>query len=302
MDLSICIVNWNVREDLARCLESLPEAAAGLEYEVIVVDNASTDGSLELLRSRFGEVSVIANGCNRGFAAANVQALAQARGRWLLLLNPDTVAPPESLAELVRFGDEHPRAGVVGPKLVHGDGSLQPSCRRFPTLCAAVLRNTVLGRLCPGARWSADYLMEEWDHQSVRIVDWVSGACMMVRRQAFEQVGTLDEGFYWGSEDVDYCWRMGKAGWEVLYTPQPVITHFVGHSTSQVQVKTILRTHRGMYRLYRKHLGRNPLARGLVWLGVWLRAGLLLAQYAAHRGLDGVHRLRMRVGGAEVGR
>lgn len=275
-------MSWNVRDDLARCLDSLQEGARGLRTEVIVVDNASTDGSPQMVRERFPQVQVLENNFNAGFAGANVQALAIARGRYLLMLNPDTLVPPDGLAQLVAFADDHPRAGVVGPRLVYGDGRLQHSCRCFPTIAAAVFRGTWLGALFPKARAQACYLMDDWAHDEVRQVDWLSGACMMVRREAFEQVGTLDVGFYWGSEDVDFCWRMHKAGWEVVYTPQPTIVHFVGRSTDQAVLRTIVRSHRSMYRLYSKHLARTAVGRTLVWLGVWARAGLLILQYAIH--------------------
>lgn len=290
MDLSICIVSWNCRDDLLNCLESLREGAAGASSEIILVDNASRDGTVEAVAHAFPQVDIIPNAENAGFARANVQAMAVARGRYLLLLNPDTLAPPGALAELLRFADDHPEAGVVGPRLVYGDGSLQASCRCFPTIQAALFRNTFLGRLFPHARASACYLMEDWDHGSVRAVDWISGACMLVRREAYEQVGGLDTGFYWGSEDVDYCWRMHHAGWQVLYTPTPVITHLVGRSTDKAVIKTIVRHHRSMYRLYSKHIAHNPLSRGAVWCGVWLRAGVLIVQQVLTVGLARLQR------------
>ncbi len=279
MDISICIVSWNVAADLARCLSSLHDGAADAASETIVVDNASGDGTPALVATQFPGVALIANDHNAGFAAANVQAMARAKGRYLLLLNPDTVVPAGALAELVRFADAHPDAGVIGPKLVYADGRLQYSCRCFPTIAAALFRNTWLGALVPHARARTCYLMEDWDHAAVREVDWVSGACMLIRREAYAQVGPLDAGFYWGSEDVDYCWRMHKTGWKVLYTPTPVITHHVGRSTDQAALRTVIRAHRSMYRLYSRHLARNPLSRAVVWVGVWLRAGLLIVQH-----------------------
>lgn len=186
MDLSVCVVNWNVCDDLANCLDSLRDGMRGVDGEIIVVDNASADGSLEMVRRRFPHVRLIANDANVGFAAANVQAMHESSGRHILLLNPDTLVPPGAMRELVDFADAHPEAGIVGPKLVYGDGSLQASCRCFPTIQAALFRNTVLGGLFPNARASSCYLMEDWDHSSVREVDWVSGACLMVRRETYE--------------------------------------------------------------------------------------------------------------------
>jgi len=186
------------------------------------------------------------------------------------------VVPPDGLAELVRFADAHPEAGIIGPQLRYPDGRLQYSARRFPTLAAAVFRNTPLGRLFPRVRSVREYLMADWDHAEVREVDWVSGAAMLIRRELYEQIGPLDEEFFWGSEDVDYCWRAHQAGWRVLYTPTPRLIHAVGRSSDQAVARTIIHTHHSMYRLYRKHLAHNPCSRLLVWCGVWLRAALLL--------------------------
>ena len=215
MDLSVCIVSWNVRGDLQRCLESVREGAPGLECETFVVDNASEDGSAGMVAEQFPEVELVVNTENLGFAAANVQAMERARGRYVLLLNPDTLVPPGALMELVRRADAHPEAGVVGPKLVYGDGSLQYSCRRFPTVMAAVFRSTVLGSLLPLNRPTTCYLMSDWTHDEAREVDWVSGACMLIRREVIQQVQMLDTRFFWGSEDVDYCWPARKAGGKV---------------------------------------------------------------------------------------
>lgn len=271
--LSIIIVSWNVRDDLKACLQSLQANAQ--PHEVIVVDNASSDGTLEMLQA-FPHVQVIGNSDNRGFAAANNQGLAVARGQWLLLLNPDTIVPEGALQTLLHFAEAHPEAGVIGPRLLNSDGSLQHSCRHFPTVRAAFFRHTVFGRLFPAAHSMREYLMCDWGHDEPREVDWVSGACLLIRRKAYEQLGGLDEGFYWGSEDVDYCFRMHQAGWKVLYTPQPAIVHAIGRSTDQVIIPTIIRTHRSMQRLYTKHLARNWLSRGLVTAGIWLRAMLLI--------------------------
>lgn len=274
--ISVCIVSWNVRDDLTACLESLTAASRGCWVETIVVDNASTDGTVELLRERFPQVKRIANGDNRGFAAATNQAMAAARGDYLLLLNPDTALPEGALAELAARAEARPDAGIVAPRLVYPDGSLQHSCRRFPTVTAAFFRHTILGWLFPNNRSSADYIMAGWAHDEIREVDWVSGACMLVRRELYERIGPLDEGFFWGSEDVDYCYRTHRAGYRVLYTPAPVVVHAVGSSASQMPVRMILRFHRGMHRLYGKHLARNRLDRALAAVGIVLRAALVI--------------------------
>jgi GT2 family glycosyltransferase len=278
--VSLCLVSWNCRDDLLACLESIPAAAADLAVQVILVDNASSDGTVEAVEERFPHVQLIPNPANRGFAAGTNQALAEASGEYLLLLNPDTVLPPGALVGLAAFADAHPEAGVVAPKLLNPDGSLQQSCRRFPTAAAALFRHTVLGRLFPRNPWAAEYVMADWAHEEARQVDWVSGACLMIRRNLYEAIGPLDEGFFWGSEDVDYCYRAHQAGRKVLYTPTPAITHKIGASTNKAQVRTIINFHRSMLRLYRKHIARSALDFGVIAFGVAARAALLITSWA----------------------
>ncbi len=276
LELSICIVSWNVRDDLLACLDSIYSGAGDLSVEVIVVDNASADDTALATAQRYPQVRVIENEDNRGFAAGCNQGIEQATGRYILLLNPDTLVPPEALQQMVNFADQHPEAGIIGPKLLYPDGRLQYSCRHFPTITAAIFRNTFFGRVMPRAASVADYLMSDWDHNEVRKVDWVSGACMLLRRELIEQIGLLDEQFFWGSEDVDYCWRAHKAGWQVLYTPQPEIIHAVGRSSDKAVIPTIINSHCSMYRLYCKHQARCFATRWLISIGVWLRAVLLI--------------------------
>ena len=279
--ISLCIVSWNVRDHLLACLNSLVDASRGCPIETIVVDNASSDDTVALLRERFQHVNLIANNENRGFAGGTNQAMAQARGDYLLLINPDTVLPEGALRELLAVAEAHPEAGIVAPKLINPDGSLQHSCRRFPSVAAAVFRHTILGRLFPNNPWTTDYIMSDWAHDELREVDWVSGACFLVRRELYEQIGPLDDRFFWGSEDVDYCYRAHQAGYGVLYTPTPVITHIIGSSSSQMPVRMIIHFHRGMHRLYRKHMAPNVVAYGLASVGIVLRAGLqILSRFA----------------------
>jgi len=284
--LSLCIVSWNCRDDLLACLAGLADAAPGLGVETVVVDNASTDDTVDVVAERFPLVHVIPNAENRGFAAATNQALDAASGEYLLLLNPDTLLPPGGLSELVAFADAHPAAGIVAPKLLNADGSLQQSCRRFPTPAAALFRHTLLGRLFPRNRWAAEYVMDGWDHTEAREVDWVSGACLMARRELYEAIGPLDEGFFWGSEDVDYCYRAHAAGRQVLYTPTPAVVHKIGASTNKAPFRTIVNFHRSMLRLYRKHMAHSVLDFAAITCGVALRAGLLIASWALRSGCE----------------
>ena len=282
-DVSVCIVSWNVAGDLRACLVSIRAQQTPPSFEVIVADNASSDDSVRMRQEEYPEVRLILNADNLGFAKATNQTLRAAQGRYLMMLNPDTVLQPDCLAKLVAVAETHPEAGIVAPRLVYPDGSLQFSCRRFPTIAAAIYRNTVFGRLFPRAQAASEYIMRDCDHDTEHDVDWASGACLLIRREAYVQVGELDEGFVWGSEDVDYCFRMHRAGWSVLYSPVTDVIHAVGRSTDQAVVPTIVRTHRGMYRLYAKHFAPNALARAFVAVGVWLRAALLILSWETRR-------------------
>ncbi len=266
-DLSVCIVNWNTRRDLEQAIASILGDASGLRVEVVVVDNASTDGSAEMVGERFPSVMLIQSGANLGFARGYNLAASKTAGRCLLMLNPDTQVRAGALVGLAEFLDSHPEAGAAGPRLLNPDGSLQFSCRRFPRPMAAVFRNTPLGKLIPGNRFTRDYLMADWDHHLVREVDWLSGAAICIRRQAWEQVGGFDEGFFMYAEDIDWCWRARQAGWRVCYVPQAVVVHKIGRSSDQRPVASVVQFHRSMVRFYRKHYARQwPM--GLRWLPV----------------------------------
>lgn len=282
-DLSVCLVNWNTRADLEQAITSLLADAdhwlrrAGSVVEVIVVDNASTDGSAEMVRTRFPAVALVEAAENLGFARGYNLAASRAAGRHLLMLNPDTVVRPGALSALVEFLDSHPRAGAAGPRLVNPDGSLQYSCRRFPRPMAALFRNTPLGRLLPGNRFTRDYLMAEWDHDTPRQVDWLSGAALCIRREAWEQVGGFDEAFFMYAEDIDWCLRAHQAGWEVWYVPHAVVVHRIGASSDQRPLAMVREFHRSMALFYRKHYARKwPW--GLRWLpmvGIRVRGGVV---------------------------
>ncbi len=280
MDLSVCILTWNARELLEKALESVLAERDALELEVLVVDNASSDGTSEYVRSNFPQVQLISNRSNRGFAAGNNQALLAASGRYLLLLNPDTVVHPGAFKALLEYMDAHPEAGIAGPKLLNADGSLQYSCRRFPNPVAAAFRNTPLGKLAPDFQPVREYLMQDFSHDEPRAVDWVSGAALLLRRELLCSVGLLSEDYFMYLEDVDYCLRAHKAGWEVHYVPQAVITHLIGGSSSKQPVPMVIEFHKSMYRFYATHQSPGLLAftRPLAACGISARATVVLAK------------------------
>lgn len=232
--LSVIIVSWNVRELLARALASVYaswDARPGLE--VIVVDNASTDGSVAMLRAEFPQVTVIANTENCGFTQGNNQGLAVAHGTQLLLLNPDTEVEGVALSTLSDYAKKNPAVGMLGPQLRNSDGSVQSSRRRFPTLPVLFLESTWLQGLAPRALLHR-YYVEDRPATELQAVDWITGAAMFTRREVITQVGGMDEGFFMYSEELDWCRRINAAGWDIHYLPAAHIIHHEGRSSEQV--------------------------------------------------------------------
>jgi hypothetical protein len=291
-DLSVTICSWNTLEDTRACLVSLEKIRDEASFEVIVIDNHSRDGSPDMIEKEFPWVRLFRMDQNLGFTGGHNFALEHRKGAHAFLLNSDTVVHPGALRTLLNALDERPETGIIGPKLLNPDGSLQYSCRTFPNPVAALFRNTFLGRLFPKNRFTREYLMQDWDHQSERDVDWVSGAAFIVRDKVIENVGTLDPNYFMYCEDVDWCWRVNKAGWKVTYLPTSVITHAIGRSTDRVANKMILRFHVSMARFYRKNMLSEvtpllrPLAYGFAVTALFARACLFFAK----NGLDAVKR------------
>ncbi|MEP6757501.1 MAG: glycosyltransferase family 2 protein [Chthonomonadales bacterium] len=290
MDLSIIVLNWNTVDETRDCLKSISDFPPDCDYEVMLADNASEDGSREMVRTEFPDVTLVAHPINLGFCAGNNRAIPFTSGRYVFFLNSDTVMTPGALANLVRFADDHPEAGIIGPKLLNLDGSLQYSCRRYPDLGAGFFRNTPLGRLFPGNRYTKDYLMSDWDHATVKNVDWVSGAALLITREMLTTTGGFDEGFYMYCEDVDLCFRVHELGKDVLYLPDSVIYHIIGRSSTKVPTRMTYYFHRSMYRFYRKHYVTKTsiFIRPLIIPGLIARASGQILKYK-WRNLTGKH-------------
>ncbi|OGO25492.1 MAG: hypothetical protein A2W33_05655 [Chloroflexi bacterium RBG_16_52_11] len=252
MYLSIIIVSWNTRELTRQCLESIFSSPEAFECEVFVVDNASTDGSSQMVRENFPHAQVLGNAQNAGFAAANNQAIGLSTGRYVLLLNSDTVVKPGALDRLVEFMDAHPQAGAAGARLLNPDGSQQYSCSPAPTLAREVRRMFHL----PGVRSDGYYEMKDWDSQRPVKVDVLLGACLLLRRLALEQVGLMDEGYFMYSEEVDLCHRIQVAGWQLYWMPRATVVHFGGQSTRQASEEMFLHLYESKLRYFRKYHGR----------------------------------------------
>lgn len=277
MDVSVIVVSWNVGGWLARCLASVREALRGLRGEIIVVDNASTDGTPEWVREAFPEVRLLVNPVNRGFPAANNQGMAIARGRYFFLLNPDTEVLGPALADLVAYADAYPDVGVVGPQLLNPDGTVQSSRRRFPTFWTALFESTWWQPWAPPRILRHYYVLDRPD-DAVQEVDWVTGAAMLVRREVVERVGPMDEGFFMYAEELDWCRRIRGAGWRVVYYPLAKVIHYGGRSSGQVPALQHLAFQRSKIRYWRKHHGRGAAA---------LLGAFLIGQYLWQIGLEG---------------
>ena len=283
LDFTITICSWNTLADLRLCLQSLREVSGEVRFEVIVVDNNSEDGSPDMVRAEFPEVRLEALSRNLGFTGGHNHAFASRRAYHALPLNSDTIVHPGALSGFVSYLREHPEAGIVGPKLLNPDGSLQFSCRRFPNPTAALFRNTPLGKLFPNNRFTREYLMQDWTHDGPREVDWVSGAAFVARGELLDKVGGFDPDYFMFCEDVDLCWRTWRLGFRVVYLPTSVITHAIGTSTSKAPNRMIGRFHRSMMRFYAKNMvpEMSPLVRpfALAFAGssLLLRAGLFMA-------------------------
>ena len=273
-DVSIISLSWNVRDLLRACLRSLPLDDPTIE--VIVVDGGSADGSPEMVRAEFPTVRLLARAENLGYSRGNNLGLAAAGGRYLFVLNPDTEVRPGCVRTLADYLDGHPEVGVAGPQLLFDDGSVQASRRRFPTLATAFFESTWLQRWAPRgllARYYADDLPGGAPHE----VDWLVGAALCVRREAYAQVGGLDEGFFMYSEELDWQRRMRAAGWRCVYVPAAQVVHHEARSSTQVPAATHIRFNTSKVRYFRKYHGALA-AEALRWF--------LLANFAVQLVLE----------------
>ena len=283
--ISIVIVSFNALGHLRACLETLYEHQRG-EFEVVVVDNDSPDESADMVEREFPQVGLIRNLHNAGFAAGVNAGVRASKGDVIAMLNPDSVLAEDAFSSPADYLRGHPDIGALGIKILDPDGRLQLSVRRFPGLEVALFnRYSLFTRLFPNNRFSRRYLMTDWQHDAISDVDWVSGACLLTTREAINRVGHLDEGYFWGFEDVDYCQRLHEAGLRVVYYPLTSVVHAIGASARTVPTKAVVARHRGMWRYYTRHLASNPVINALVYAGIWTRCGLQVASTQLKRRL-----------------
>ena len=269
LDLSIIVVNWNTRDLLANCLQSIYDTVHDLTFEVIVVDNASTDGSADMVRERFPQVRLIENAENVGFAKANNQGIKRSSGRYIVLLNSDTVVRSKAIAHLTTFLDTHPDAGACGPLLLNPNDTLQPSCYPFLTAGREFWRLIFLDRVIR----IGSYPMNHWDTKSPHNVEVVSGACLALRREALNHVGLLDERYFMYSEEMDLCYRLHQEGWRIYWVPQAHVMHYGGQSTRQMAHEMYLQLYRSKAQFQEKFWGKRGAKRfqRLIRLAYWPR-------------------------------
>ena len=269
MDLSIIIVSWNTREILDQCLDSVERNPPGCKFDIWVVDNASSDGSPERVRERYPAAHLIECKDNVGFARANNLAIEQSEGEYVLLLNPDTVVYPGTLTTLMHFIQDNPGTGGVGPRLLNPDGSLQGSCFPFPTLSRELWRLLHLDRIYH----FGTYNQAAWDKQLPRRVDVIQGACLLLRRSALNQVGLLNPDYFMYTEEVDLCYRLQQAGWEIWWVPQAEVVHYGGQSTHQVAGDMFIRLYETKILFFRTNYGHlSSLAyKGILYLATLIR-------------------------------
>jgi len=248
--LSIIIVNWNTKEYLLPCLESILKKDDGVSQEVIVVDNGSQDGSEEEVKKKFPFIHLIENKKNLGFAKAANQGLEKASGRYILLLNPDTQVRRRAIEQLVSFMESHPKVGVTGGQLFNSDGSRQNSIANFPSLATELFNKSLLRWLFPKR-----FPGKERDYREPIEVDSVIGACMVVRRDAIDQIGSLDEDYFLFLEETDWCYRMKREGWKIYHVPQAEIIHFQGKSAEKETALAKMEYYRSRYLFFKKHRG-----------------------------------------------
>jgi N-acetylglucosaminyl-diphospho-decaprenol L-rhamnosyltransferase len=280
-DIGVVVVNYNAGDHLLRCMESVQAHSGDAGLELVVVDNASRDGSMERFAEMHPQQQRIENRDNRGFAAAANQGIRATTAPYVFVLNPDAEISGGTLAGLLKLAEDRPSAGAIGPLVRDLDGSLYPSARKVPTIGEAV-GHAFLHPFDPDNRFSRAYTMADWDRASEREVSWVSGSCVLLRRAALEEVGLFDEGYFMYAEDADLCTRLRRAGWTVLFTPELEVTHERGVSTGNS--KHMIRVHSdSIYRYFAKHhaTGWKRVLLPFAWLALRARAELVIRRRKA---------------------
>jgi GT2 family glycosyltransferase len=287
-DVSVAIINWNTRDLLRNCLASLDQNRPACHSETLVVDNASTDGSVEMVTAEFPQAMVIHNQSNHGYARAANQAIAKSRGHYIFVLNSDTEVSSGVLDSLLSLAESDLKIGAIGPRLINSDGSLQLSCRRFPSLTSGI-GHAIFSLFSADNPYTRQYRLTDWNHAEATEVDWVSGAALFLRREAAFQIGLFDEEYFMYVEDLDLCYRLHQAGWKVHYAPSAAVMHHVGQSSVLRSPQMVMEHHRSLYRFISKNsrgylrllnlpIGAGLMARGSLVAGAEVAKKIFLGR------------------------
>lgn len=270
--LSILIINYKSERLLVPCLDSVHFNFAEIDYEGIIVDNGS-DSDIQKLIKKYPLFKLIKNDKNYGFSFAANQGIRASNSEYIFLLNPDTIIGNQPITRLITFLDKNPDVGIVGVKVFDNDGkTVQLSCRSFPSFKTVLFnRYSIMTKLFPKNKWSANYLLSDWDHSYPREVDWVSGCCMILRREMLTQIGLFDTRFFMYNEDVDICLRAKQNQWKVFYFPEFEITHRIAGSSELIKQQMIIERHRSIWRFYKKHYPRNIVLDLLILTIIFIR-------------------------------
>jgi GT2 family glycosyltransferase len=267
-------------------LRSVYEQTNDISFEVTVIDNASSDGSAEMMKREFPQVKLLENIDNRGFATANNQGITIAHGQYILLLNSDTKVLDNAIAKTVQFADKYPEAAVVGCRVLNPDFSVQPTCFRFPSLLNMILSASYLYKIFPKSKFFGREQMMWWKRDSIKEVDVVTGCFMLVRHKAIKEIGFMDERFFVYGEETDWCYRFKKAGWKVLFTPDAQIIHYKGQSSKQISPIMALQLQGSILQFMKKHYSHIEYLTGcfLVWLFLAVRIPFWLIKAISSKG------------------
>ncbi|MEO8538892.1 MAG: glycosyltransferase family 2 protein [bacterium] len=283
MTVGIVIVTYKCRDLAIACIESVEAHLPDLVAAIVVVDNASDDGTAAAIRARWPAIRVVENRRNTGFAAAVNRGIEAIKDVSVVcLLNPDATLLDAGIPSAASYLEAHPRVGVLGGKILNANGTVQASARSFPSHRNALFnRHSLTTKLLPRNRWSRAYLLSDWKHDEIRTVDWVSGALMLIHRRAIDAVGLFDAGYFFSIEDVDFCKRVRDAGLSVEYFPAAAVRHRIGGSSRKAVYRAMAAHHRGMWRYYAKHMRGSGFVDGVTFAGIWARFSLHAVSYAA---------------------
>jgi GT2 family glycosyltransferase len=282
IDVSVVIVNWNTKTLLLDCIRSLYDTTLTRRMEVIVVDNASTDGSVEAVEHCFPNVTMICNDMNLGFAKANNIGIGASSGKYVCLVNSDIKVLDGCIESMCAYMNTHPAIGLLGPQILNKDLSLQSSCGELPSVKSSLMQALMLDKLLPRLRYCRNRFMDDFDHRTLRHVETLSGCFLMARREALDQVGPLDERFFFYAEDVDWCKRFHNAGWPLVFYPGGRAIHYGGASSAAAPTKFLIEMERANMQYWRKHhswIANQTVAAITIahyWLRIWIWAMIYL--------------------------